>query len=277
MSLTNACKGNLLDAADDQLFTELFTGDPSSAPDEAATTAAAVEETPPVAQSAAEQVPVSAPVTPPVAVAEPPVETTVTTVDPVDPSLIEDGKTMRLFREALTKAAEQRKQQEFTQSIQQGAEELTGGDAEQRMKLNDLISRAVTPAQRYAAEQAALANQTAKQTSALWIAAQAVLPKEQLDAVKQQFQQLLSLEGPEVMERVAFGQRDAMAAHTQALAQRDQRIAELELQIAAGAQLQERGVADVVDGGPSMNGASRAQRIDSARTDDELFGALWSA
>lgn len=254
--------------ADDAVFAELFpeqsAGEPSPAPAEAATTAAAADPTTPA----------------PVVQETPPVVPVV--VDPVvaapeiDPSLVEDGKTMRLFREALNRAAEQRRQQEFTQGIQQGAEELTGGDAEQRMKLNELIARAVTPAQRYAAEQARIADQTAKQTSALWIAVQAALPPDQVNTVKQQFQQLLALEGPEVMERVAFGQRDAIAAHTQALTQRDQRIAELELQLASGVQLQERGAADVVEGGPAMTGSSRTQRIDSARTDDDLFNAMWS-
>lgn len=276
MSLSNERKGSLLYASDDQLFDELVTGGLFAAPADTAEPAAATDQTPPVSTSEPAQA--TAPESVPPPVTEPVVETTATTAEPaIDPSLVEDGKTMRLFREALNRAAEQRKQQEFTQSIQQGAEDLTGGDAEQKMKLNELISRAVTPAQRYAAEQARVANETAKQTSALWIAVQAALPPEQVNTVKQQFQALLALEGPEVMERVAFGQRDAMAAHAQALSQRDQRIAELELQLAAGTQLQERGAADVVDGGPGALNGSRTQRIESARTDDELFAALLSA
>ncbi len=95
-------------------------------------------------------------------------------------------------------------------------------------------------------------------------------------ALMGEMEALMGVEGPDLMERMAFGKRDLNLRHQTELSSKDKRIRELELQIAATTQLSERGNADVVDsGGGSPASNSRGQRLAEAKTEDEYFAALF--
>jgi hypothetical protein len=171
-----------------------------------------------------------------------------------------------------------RQQAERMQGLEAQLAELADGDPERLQQINGIVARVAAPAVQHAQAAEQQANATAKALTALWVAAQANLSDDQVALLKAETDALMGVEGPELMQRTAFGKRDFMR-QTQAERQADKkRIAELELQVASQTQLTQREAAgaDLVDGGGGTvsSDLSREDRMRTAQSMDDYWLAM---
>lgn len=265
---------------DDDAFASVMAGIDSPAGD-AATAAAPGDGSPPVdptenpapepAPETPEQAPAPAPdqaPDPAPAVETQPAQPPAPAWDAPENPYLADARWAAQVREQLVAAQEQQRQAQIAQSFA----DLHDGDPEQQRKLFGLLQQVQEPLTRQAQGMEQRSVQSEKAATALWIAAQAVLPEAQREAVKARMEQLMALDGPEAMQRVAFTERDVTSKFAGQLTERDQRIADLERQIAArtqGADRDARG-ADRVDGGTAGAPSAAPVNIDDYFT--RLFG-----
>jgi hypothetical protein len=270
----------------DWLATYFSAGDDAPAVDEAATAAAAPEgDAPPVANDGTDEPLTDASAEPEVeSVDAEPVETGPAPLDWNHPELAalkaqaEQDRVEAEQNRAIKAQLAQLQRQKAATQFQSHVAELADGDPERLQQINGVIAQVVTPAVQnwQAAEQQATV--TAKALSAMWIAAQATLSDEQVSLLKAETDALMAVEGPEVMQRTAFGKRDFQRQQHAAITERDKRIAELELQVASQGQLaqRERSGADLVDGGGGgfADGGTREDRMRGAQSMDDYWSAM---
>lgn len=271
---------------------DVFAGDVTPAVDEAATAAAAPEvESPPIegssdaaaipeatADAAPPVVPGSAPESAAPAQAAEPEPPTTPAIDWEHPELQAiraDAEQHRQLRAQLAEAQRLRQQQEFQQRVT----DLADGDLERMQTINGLVAQATTPLMQHLQGTETRATSAEKALTALLISTRANLPEEQVSTLLAEMEALMGVEGPELMERVAFGKRDLAHHYQTNLAAKDTRIQELERQISAQTELAQRGNADAVDSGTGLPAGSsdRKARMAAAKTDDEYFDALWGS
>lgn len=183
-----------------------------------------------------------------------------------------DAEVLRRTRATL--AEQQRIQQ--SRNDQQLIADLADGDAERQQQITGLLARYTTPLQQRAQAEAQRAHGAEKQTAAFLIAMKAELSEEQFAPIFQRYEALMELEGPEVMERVAYSDRDAKRAWSQKEAALMAKINELETRLSAHNELAQRGNADVVDGGTgvSADALSRDERMANATNFGDFFNAM---
>jgi hypothetical protein len=269
----------------DWLTTYFAADDGTSTADETAITAAAPEETPSLdTDSTAEPLTDASAEPEPEPVDAEPVEPEPAPLDWNHPELAalraqaEQDRVEAEQNRAIKAQLAQLQRQKAATHFQSQLAELADGDPERLQQLNGVIAQVATPAVQnwQAAEQQA--NATAKALSAMWIAAQANLSDEQVSLLKAETDALMAVDGPELMQRTAFGKRDFMRQNSAALTERDKRIAELELQLASQGQLaqRERSGADLVDGGggTATDSLSRDDRMRTAQSMDDYWLAM---
>lgn len=278
-----------MDEERDWLTDMLSAGDDAPAVEETAIAAAAPEEESspgvsdadtPLPESIADD-PVAA------AAAEPEPEPTVPEINWEHPELRalreqaerdrQEAEQNRAIKAQLAQIQRQKQATDFQARLA----ELADGDPERLQQLNGIVAQVATPAvqqMQFAQQQA---ETTAKALAAMWIAAKANLDDTQLQTLQGEMEALMGVEGPDLMERTAFGKRDFMRANQAAITERDRRIAELEQQIAAGNQLAQREAngADVVDSGQGgiAGNLTREERMRSANSMDDYWSALTGA
>lgn len=186
-----------------------------------------------------------------------------------------DAEAMRGLKSKVEEARRLKEQTDFQNKLH----EFADGDSERLHELNSLMAAQTAPLRNQVQQYEARTNDVEKALAAFVVAAKANLSDAQVETLRTEMEALMAFDGPEVMERTAFGKRDFIQQHTQALSAKDQRIAELEAQIAAKNELAERDAsgADRVDGGGGMpfQSSDRKARMENAKTDDEFFDAMW--
>lgn len=170
--------------------------------------------------------------------------------DPNDPAQnphLADAEAMRQLRAHAAQIASQRRNQEFVSELQ----ELADGDPERLQKLQGMIAQVATPLNQQSQQMAYRANVSEKTLAALWIAAQANLPEDQLATLLSETDELMQVEGVDLMQRKVASKRESQQAFQAALAAKDTELEELRRQLAARSELGERQAsgADLVDGG----------------------------
>lgn len=182
------------------------------------------------------------------------------------------AERLEQFEQAVVQAQRLKQQQDLQNQITEWAD----GDPERLQQINGTIAQVVTPVVQQAQAFQRRAESVEKTASAMWIAMQAHLDESQIAAVRDEVEALMSVEGVEVMQRAAFGKRDAMRTHQAEVAARDARIRELELQIASQGQLaeRERTGADLVDGGGGGPPLDRVTRMREAQTFDDYWSGM---
>jgi hypothetical protein len=274
-----------MDGEDQNWLESYFSaGDDAPAVDETAIEAAAPEaDTPPVAEDGDAEPLDDAPTdADPVAFdeASPEPEPLPTGPAPIDwnhPELQpirQQAERMQGLEAQLAQLSRQKAATDFQNELA----ELADGDPERLQQINGIVARVAAPAVQHAQAAEQQANATAKALTALWVAAQANLSDDQVALLKAETDALMGVEGPELMQRTAFGKRDFMR-QTQAERQADKkRIAELELQVASQTQLTQREAAgaDLVDGGGGTvsSDLSREDRMRTAQSMDDYWLAM---
>lgn len=209
------------------------------------------------------------------AVIETPVQTQPSPIDWNHPEL----KVVREQAQAhqqLMAGIEEAKRLKAHREFQERMSELADGDPERLQQINGLVANATTPLVQQMQQYEQHLHGTQKEFTAFIVAAKAVLPEETFQQIAQEMAPLLTVEGAEAMESIAFGKKQTIQTYESKLATQNQRIKALELQIAAGAQLAERGDADRVDsGGGSPSGDNRRSALQNAKTEDEYFATLF--
>lgn len=206
------------------------------------------------------------------------VETTPPAPPPIDwehPDLkpiSEKAKKLEQLEQAL---AEQQRVR-AAQQTQADIEELAEGDAERHQKLVGVISKFTTPLQQQAQNAEQRAHFSEKQATALLIALKAELSEDQFSPIFARYGALMELEGPEVMEKIAYADRDAKRQWSQERSTYESQIAELRQQLAATQEVVGRGAADLVDGGTGVAAESRSRedRMRSATTFDDYWAGM---
>lgn len=170
--------------------------------------------------------------------------------------------------EAQRIAAEQRFQKSLT--------DIADGDPERMQQLTGLMAQATTPLQQQAQIASARVNDVEKAMTALTVALNAHLPEETINQIKAEYEALLTVDGPEAMERVAFGKRELSQQYQKTLSAKDAEIATLRKQLAAREELAQRAAtgADAVDAG---GGAAPDVDVRTRLAQAETWGdAEWS-
>jgi hypothetical protein len=267
----------------DWLATYFAADDGTSTADETAIAAAAPEETPSLDTDSTDESLTDASAEPEAVEAEP-VETEPAPLDWNHPDLqalrvqVERDRVEAEQNRAIKAQLAQLQRQKAATQFQSHVAELADGDPERLQQINGVIAQVVTPAVQNWQAAEHQANATAKALSAMWIAAQATLSDEQVSLLKAETDALMAVEGPEVMQRTAFGKRDFQRQQHAAITERDKRIAELELQVASQGQLaqRERSGADLVDGGGGgfADGGTREDRMRGAQSMDDYWSAM---
>ena len=157
------------------------------------------------------------------------------------------------------------------QDIQTAILDLSDGDPERTQRLNALLAHVAAPGSQQAQQQAQRAGNSEKAATALLIAMKAEIPEADQKRVVDRMKGLMALDGPESMERSAFADRDATARFATQFATQNARIALLEKQLAAKAEIAVRGAADRVDGGSGTGGGGTPKRFDNI---DDFFASL---
>lgn len=196
--------------------------------------------------------------------------------DPEAQAALAEAEQFRQIKAQLAEAKRLQAQQAFRQQLT----DLADGDSERMQQISGLIAQATTPLQQQYVQTEQRATTAEKTATAMLIAMQAALSDEQRQQVLAEMDALMTVEGPDAMERLAFGKRDAFKQYQTELSAKDAQIAELQRQLAARAELVARQAtgADAVDGGGgSTADLDRLTRMDRATTNDEFFGAFFSA
>jgi hypothetical protein len=185
-------------------------------------------------------------------------------------ALIQEAEQMRQLRAV----AEQAKALQAQQALARTIDDLSEGDSERHGQLLNVLAQVAQPLQAQAQAHEQRATQSEKALTAFLVAAQAKLDPTQLDSMKGMFQQLMAVEGPELMERLAFADRDAEKQYTPKLAAAEQKIAELEKRLAATVRNGARSAsgADAIDSGRGLPAAKQA----GADTFDDFFTEMWA-
>lgn len=163
---------------------------------------------------------------------------------------------------------------------QQELADLSDGDAERQQRITGLIARQTAPLQHELQQASQYAGTMEKATAALHIALRAEADDEVINRVMARMETLMAVEGADTMERLAFGDRDRTRHFTEQLSAKDAQIAELQRQLAARTELAAREAtkADAVDGGGGNSAPiDRLSRLEKPSSNDEFFGALFSA
>lgn len=275
------------DATFDGLMAEMDT---AAAPAEASAEAAAPEEVAaPVESAPVESVPAPEPAAPateslaaaavpsaPESAQPTPPEPQVPAWDSPENPYFQEAQQFQQLR-AMAAEAQRARALEQTQAV---IEELADGDIDRMQKITNLLATTAGPLRQEVTQLSGRTNLAEKATTALLIAAQHHLEPAQYDALFGEFQALMNVEGPETMEYVAKSRKQAPAKLQQELSAREQRIKELELQLAARAVGQQRDAsgADRVDAGMSGQAPTTwYDRAAAAKTEDDYFDALFSA
>lgn len=196
--------------------------------------------------------------------------------DPDAKAALAEAEQFRQIKAQLAEAQRLQRQQQFQKQLA----DLADGDSERMQQITGLLAQATTPIQQQYVQTEQRATTAEKTATAMLIAMQAALSDEQRQQVLAEMDALMTVEGPDAMERLAFGKRDAFKQYQTELGAKDALIADLQRQLAARAELNARQAsgADAVDGG---NGAAadldRFTRMEKATSNDEFFGAFFSA
>lgn len=269
------------DATWDEIMSSM-TGTETPAVDEAATAAAAPEAESPLATETAPDAVVettpaetAAPVAEPAPAPEPPAAPVADWREtPEAKAILEKAQRWETIEQ---RAAEARRLQSQT-AFQHELNELSDGDPERFQRLTNLAVTIATPLQQAAQMQHQRAETSEKSAAALFIAMEAVLDDAAKQKILDEHAALMSVEGVETMQRIAYGKRDFNQQLAQQLSAKDQQIQELQRQLAARSDLtaRQQSGADAVDGGGGANTApdQRAQ-MQQAEDMDGYFAAMF--
>lgn len=240
---------------DDAVWNEIIgglAGPDDSAVEEAATEAATPESEVPPTEDATDEIATEdaspapeavAPVTTPPVVEKPNWDT------PENPHF-QEAQALRQLREAAL-AERQRIQAEKIKTDLVG---LADGDSERLQQINGILTQVTTPLVERAQVLEQRATVTEKTLAAMVVAMRSSLTDDQIKSIFDEHAHLMSVDGVETMERLAYGKRDMTRQFQTELSKRDQQIEELRRQIASQGQLAERqrSGADLVDGGSGV-------------------------
>lgn len=248
------------DSAVEEAATEAATPESDELPTNDAPDEIAMEDASPAPEAVA-------PVTTPPVVEKPNWDT------PENPHF-QEAQALRQLREAAF-AERQRMEAEKIKTDLVG---LADGDSERLQQINGILSQVTTPLVQRAQGFEQRANVTEKTLAAMVVALRASLPEEQVKAVFDEHQHLMSVEGVETMERLAYGKRDMSRQFQAELSKRDQQIEELRRQIASQGQLadRQRSGADLVDGGSGgVPNTDFTTQMREAKDMDSYFDAFF--
>ena len=258
----------------------IATGDePAAVAEEVSTeTESAPEGDPPLSDSTAAEasaVETDPSTNPPASEPEAPLAPAFDPNDPAQNPHLADAEAMRQLRAHAAQIAQQRRSQQFTNELQ----ELADGDPERVQKLQGLLAQVATPLSQQSQQLFQRANSSEKTLAALWIAAKAHLPEEQLAAIMSETEELMQIEGADLMQQKVMSKRESQKAYQAAIAAKDAEIEELRRQIDARSELAQRGNADAVDGGvgSALIANDRETRLRDAKDMDEYWSIINSA
>lgn len=214
----------------------------------------------------------------PVAAQEtPPAPAEINWDDPRLKPLVEQANALNQLRQQAEQLRRQRESEGFVNELK----ELADDDPERLQRMQQVIAKVATPLTQQRDQLFQRANQTEKMLAALWIAAKAVLPEDQLTALMAETEDAMQVEGAENMEKRITGKRAYQQAQAAALAAKDAEIEELRRQLAARNELGERQAtgADLVDGGGGSIPISGDidDQLRAAKNMDEYFAILTRA
>lgn len=256
--------------------TAVADSEPAAPVDDAALTTEAAadpgEPTPVEQESVAPEIEATAPEPEPASEPEPEPEpqTFDWRQDPEAQAALQEAEQFRQIKARLAEAQRIQAQQRDMQEIA----DLSDGDAERQQRLTGLLARQVSPIRQELQQATQYATTMEKATAALHIALRAEADEALVQKVMGRMDALMAVDGTDVMERLAFGDRDRIQAHQQELSARDARIAELERQLASRTELAARAAtnADAVDGG---GGSAAALDKTTALTNGQLSNDDW--
>lgn len=179
-----------------------------------------------------------------------------------------EAEQMRYLRSVAQQSQALQAQRQLTNQIV----ELSDGDMDQHNKILGVIAQVTQPVVQQAQQHEARATGAEKMLSAYLLAAEAHLPPEQRAAVKATFDELMAVEGPQVMQKIAFAEQINAQKYNPIIQQQNQKIAELERRLTAAASVAGRrgsGVQAVDRGAPAMAGADST---DASSFFDNLWG-----
>lgn len=189
--------------------------------------------------------------------------------------IAEQAQQLAQLKQTLAEQRRIKQDEQFRKRLQ----DLSEGDSERLQEITGILAEATTPLQQQAhtaSQERAFAE---KQSTALLVAMKAVIPEETMSSIFEEYQALMAVEGPDVMERMAYSKRDARKAWDAERKGYESRIAELERLASAGAELAARGQADAVDGGEGRAAETldRESRMRSAAQTEGGFNDYWTA
>lgn len=231
-------------------FTESFANtaveEPPAAESVIETAAPGVETAPPLAttesipDSTLNPAPSAAPAVP---------ETPVQWESPDNP-LYEDAMLARQIRQHAVEANRLKQQTDFQNKLTEYAD----GDSQRLQELTGLMAQQTAPLYQQAHAFQQRADASDKQLAAFFIAAKASLTDEQIQSLIGETNELMTLDGADVMERTAFGKRDSRRQYESTLSAKDAEILALRQQLSSQGRLASREAtgADLVDGGTGV-------------------------
>lgn len=263
------------------LFAQITDAEPTAVPEQVSTEP---EQTPEADPSLADQqvAEASAPESEPTEteaapVAEPVVAQTPPPApnwdDPEQNPHFQAAQQLRQLQAHAAELARQRQSQEFTSELK----ELADDDPERLQRLQGMLARVATPLTQQSQQFFERANASEKALAAGYIAMKNTLPEEQFKELMAEWEDAMTVEGAENMERKLQGKREFQQTQQALVRAKDEQIAELQRQLAARTELGARQAsgADLVDGGGgsvlSDRDPSQAQR--EATTMDDYFAA----
>ncbi len=181
---------------------------------------------------------------------------------------------MRQDAEMLQGIRAQAEQQQALQSRQRIADkiaELSDGDTSRYNEILGLMAEISHPVQQQSQQHEARATNSEKLATAVLLSMEAHLTPEQQSTIKNTITELMGVDGPEPMQKLAFAERENAKKYSPIIAAKDQKIAELERRLEASARVSGRsgrGANRVDTGSPTAVG-SNAENMDS------FFNDLW--
>jgi hypothetical protein len=181
-----------------------------------------------------------------------------------------EAEQSRQMKAQLALLAQQRQAAQFQAKI---AEQF--GD-DQVPEVNRLMAQVAAPAVQQAQAAISESERWQKTLAAYDIAVKNHIPEAQLAQIMEDVGDLMAVEGVEVMQNRITSKRAATDHFKTQLAERDRQIRDLQLQVAARAEVQARAAsgADLVDGGGGGVPPDTTTRMQQAESFDDYWSAM---
>ena len=181
----------------------------------------------------------------------------------------QEAEQLRQIRATVQASQALRQQQQLNDRIV----ELSDGDMQRQNELLSVIAQVAQPAQHQAQQSEHRATGAEKMLTAWLLSAESRLSAQDFAAIKSGFDELMQVEGPQVMQKLAYAEQVNAQKYNPQIQALQQKNAELERRLAAAASVAGRrgsGVNTVDRGAPAMTGAESSDR-------DSFFADLWGS